>query len=100
VPAAAPVRTTFAITLQLGRAYPALLRLVAAGYTGARAAGRDAAVEIAETILRGARDRSRDAHLRPVLDQQRRTESLTRLRKRRRSSRRSSRKTEGAKVAA
>ena len=94
------MRTTFALTLQLGRAYPALLALVAAGYTAARNDAREAAVQIAETILRGARDRSRDAHLRPILDQQRRTESLTRLRKRRRSARRASRKAAGAKVAA
>jgi hypothetical protein len=43
-----------------------------------------ASIEIATDILRCARDRSRDRHLRPLLDQQRRADSLTKPRRRKR----------------
>ena len=71
-----PTRTTFAITLQLARAIAALQALVRAGHCGDRLGVRRAARKVTVDILRGARDRSRDPHLRPLLAQQRRTTSL------------------------
>jgi hypothetical protein len=66
--------------LQLSRCLPAVLTLVRAGHEGDPAAARGAAIEIATDVLRCSRDRSRDQHLRPLLDQQRRTDSLTKPR--------------------
>jgi len=66
----------------MGRCRAALIALVRSGYLGEPAAARAAATRVATGILRGARDRSRDPHIRPVLDQQQRTEPLTRVRKR------------------
>lgn len=69
-------RTRFSVNLQLGRSYAALIALVRAAGQETPTAVRAHARLIASMILGGARDRSRDAHLRPLLDQQRRTESL------------------------
>ena len=77
-----PVRTAFSITLQLGRCCPALVVLVRSAYCDDPAAARAAAGRVAAGILRGARDRSRDPHIRPLLDQQLRTEPMTDVRKR------------------
>jgi hypothetical protein len=68
--------------LQLTRCLPAVLTLVRAGHEGKQRAVRAASIEIATDILRCARDRSRDRHLRPLLDQQRRTDSLIKPRHR------------------
>jgi hypothetical protein len=75
-----PVRTRFSILLQLNRCFPVLLSLVRAGYEGDLPAVRTASTELATDVLRCSRDRSRDRHLRPLLDQQRRTDSLTKPR--------------------
>jgi hypothetical protein len=74
------VRTFFAVALQLGRAYPALVALARATYRGDELGVRRAARSIAEDILDGARDRGAGPLARSVIDQQRRTEPLTRLR--------------------
>lgn len=66
--------------LQLSRRHDALIRLVRAGHEGERGRMRTASIEIATDILRFARDRSRDPHLRPLLDLQRRTESMSKPR--------------------
>jgi len=63
--------------LQLGRALPALIALVVAAHRRDRPDARAASRAVATTILRGARDRSRDKHARPLLDQQARVRSLT-----------------------
>lgn len=68
--------------LQLTRCLPAVLTLVRAGHEGQPLRVRAASIEIATDILRCARDRSRDHHLRPLLDQQQRTDSLTKARRR------------------
>lgn len=78
--ATARVRTFFAVTLQLGRRYAELLGLVAALYAGNRLRLRRSARAIAEAILDGARDRGSGPRVRSVIDQQRRTAPLTRLR--------------------
>jgi hypothetical protein len=83
VPTPPPVRTRFAVGLQLGRMFPTLLALLRHQYAG-EAAATPAAHQIAAAILDGARDRSRDRHLRPLLDLQRRTEPLDQVRRRRR----------------
>jgi energy-coupling factor transporter ATP-binding protein EcfA2 len=75
-PPPSPTRTTFAITLQIARAIAALQALVRAGHCSDRLSVRRAALKVTIDILRGARDRSRDRHLRPLLDQQRRSASL------------------------
>lgn len=54
--------------LQLGRAFPLLLTLVRTGFDGDRGAARRAATAIAVAILHGARDRSREPHLRTLHD--------------------------------
>src|SRR5580698_4608119 len=61
-----PVRTRFAVGLQLGRMFPTLLALVRQQYCGDPAAAQSA-LQIATAILDGARDRSRDRHLRSLL---------------------------------
>lgn len=56
--------------------------LVRSAYCDEPAAARAAARRVATGILRGARDRSRDPHIRPLLDQQLRTEPMIGVRKR------------------
>lgn len=68
--------------LQLTRCLPALLMLVRGAAEGRGAVVRAAARDLATDVLRAARDRSRDAHRRPLLDLQARTEPLTRPRRR------------------
>lgn len=77
---AAPVRTFFAVALQLGRAFVHLIDLARAILDGDRRAVRRAAHAIATAVLKGARDRGGGKHVRTAIDQQRRSESLTRLR--------------------
>jgi hypothetical protein len=74
------VRTFFAVALQLGRCFSSLTELVRAGDNADRLAMRRAACAIANGILDGARDRGRGPLARSVIDQQRRTSPLTRLR--------------------
>jgi hypothetical protein len=74
------VRTFFAVALQIGRMFPALVALTNAVHSGDRLALRRAARTIADGILDGARDRAAGPLVRSVIDQQRRTHSLTRLR--------------------
>jgi hypothetical protein len=74
------VRTTFAVALQLGRVLARLVALMCAAAIGDRAQVRRLAASIATAILRGARDRGRGRYVRSLVDQQRRRESLTRLR--------------------
>lgn len=74
------MRTFFAIALQLGRAYPALVALTRATYRGDELGVLRAARSIAEDILDAARDRGAGPLVRSVIDLQRRTEPLTRLR--------------------
>jgi hypothetical protein len=69
-------RTSFAVQLQLGRSYASLIALVRAVGDDTPSAIRVHARQIASVILGGARDRSRDAHQRPLRDQQARTEPL------------------------
>lgn len=83
-PPAAPVRTFFAVALQLGRVFPCLIELTRAVDNTDRSAMRHAARVIANAVLDGARDRGRGQHVRSVVDQQRRTEPLTRMRPSRR----------------
>jgi hypothetical protein len=71
-----PRRTLFAVTLQLSRCLSALCALVRAGFDHARKTVIDSALMIADGILFGARDRSRDKVLRPLYDQQRRSAAL------------------------
>jgi len=71
-----PRRTLFAVTLQLSRFFGALCALVRAGFERARNTVIRGALMIADGILFGARDRSRDKFLRPLYDQQWRSESL------------------------
>lgn len=81
-PAPPPARrSSLAITLQLGRARPNLIRLVAAAHAGDHLDMRRAGFAIATAILRGARDRSREPEPRPLHDQQRRSDALTRPRR-------------------
>jgi hypothetical protein len=68
--------------LQLSRCLPAVLTLVRAGREQQPQRVRAASIDIATDILRCARDRSRDRNLRPLLDQQQRTDSLTKPRRR------------------
>ena len=60
----------------MARALCALAALVRAGHQGDRLGVRRAAHSVATDILRGARDRSRDKHLSPRLDQQARGEYM------------------------
>jgi hypothetical protein len=69
-------RTSFAVQLQLGRSYASLIALVRAVRDDTPSAVRAHAHQIASVILGGARDRSRDAHQRPLRDLQARTEPL------------------------
>jgi hypothetical protein len=71
-----PRRTRFSVCLQLGRAFSSLVALVRAGAEANCSAARAASHAVASHILRGARDRSRDRHIRALLDHQRRTHSL------------------------
>mgnify|MGYP003551918682 CR=1 FL=1 len=76
-PAPRPHRTRFAVALQVGRGFSDVVALVRACAEHApRSVARTASLSLARHILRGARDRSRDRHLRPLLDHQRRTRSL------------------------
>lgn len=74
--ARAPRRTLFAVTLQLSRFFGALCALVRAGFERAGSTIALNSLMIADGILFGARDRSRDKFLRPLYDQQQRSESL------------------------
>jgi hypothetical protein len=78
--AKARVRTFFAVALQIARSFPALVALAKAVYNGDRLAVRRAAQLIAQSILDGARDRGSGPLVRSAIDQQRRTDPLTRLR--------------------
>ena len=62
--------------MQISRAFGPLCQLVRAGFEGNPFLARSCALTIAETILFGARDRSRDKLLRTLYDQQRCAESL------------------------
>ena len=84
VPAPGPRRTRFSICLQLGRGFASLVALVRAAAEANSIGAREASHSVARHILRGARDRSRDRHLRPLLDHQRRTGSLSQPRPARR----------------
>jgi hypothetical protein len=64
----------------MARSYPALVTLAKAVHSGDRLGLRRAAREIAHNILEGARDRGVGPLVRSVIDQQRRTDPLTRLR--------------------
>jgi hypothetical protein len=80
LPATARVRTFFAVALQLGRAFAPLVDLVKAVYAGDPFGLQRAAQAIAHAVLHGARDRGKGPMVRCAIDQQRRTEPLTRLR--------------------
>jgi hypothetical protein len=67
--------------LQLGRALPALLALVRAAHVGDELGVRRAGLALANALLLGARDRSRERRQRSVLDQQRRHEPLRSVRR-------------------
>jgi hypothetical protein len=74
------VRTFLAVALQMGRSFTDVVGLARAMHTGDRLGVRRSSRSIAESILDGARDRASGSLVRTVIDQQRRTESLTRLR--------------------
>jgi hypothetical protein len=73
-------RTRFAVNLQLGRSFSSVALLVRYGYEGHTDSARAEARLISSAILSGARDRSRDPHLRTLRDQQRRAAPLQRKR--------------------
>jgi hypothetical protein len=77
-----PIRTAFSVTLQLARGVSSLVAIVRHSYRDEPRAAHTAAVDLATGVLRGARDRSRDPDPRPLIDQQRRTSSLTSVRER------------------
>jgi hypothetical protein len=60
----------------MGRTFGPLCQLVRAGFEGDTARAASCALTIAEAILFGARDRSRDKILRSLYDQQRRVDAL------------------------
>ncbi len=74
------MRTLFAVALQIARTFPALVNLAKALHAGDRLGLRRAAITMAQAVLDGARDRGTGPLVRSVIDQQRRTASLTRLR--------------------
>lgn len=74
--ARSPRRTLFAVSLQLSRFFGTLCALTRAGFERDRKTVLLSALLIADGILFGARDRSRDKHLRPLYDQQQRSDSL------------------------
>lgn len=74
------MRTFFAVALQIARTFPALVDLAKAVHAGDRLGLRRAALAIAQAVLDGARDRGTGPMVRSVIDQQRRTDPLTRLR--------------------
>jgi hypothetical protein len=78
--AKARVRTFFAVALQIARTFPAVGALAKAMHSGDRLGVRRAARAIAQGILDGARDRGAGPRVRTLIDQQRRTDPLTRLR--------------------
>jgi hypothetical protein len=71
--------------------FPTLLGLLRQQYAVDPAA-LVSAQAIAQAVIDGARDRSHDRHLRPLLDLQRRTDPLTRTRRRQRRAPRPPRK--------
>jgi hypothetical protein len=75
-PRSQPRYTRFSVSLQIGRGFPELVTLVRASAEGHSDVVQKSSVSIAGHILRGACDRSRDRHLRPLLDHQQRTHSL------------------------
>ena len=76
----ARVRTFFAVALQIARCFTALVAVTKAIYIGDRPGLRRAARDLAHGILDGARDRGTGPLVRSVIDTQRRTDPLTRLR--------------------
>ena len=64
--------------------FPTLLALLREQY-GRDPTARQSAQKIAQAVIDGANDRSRDRHLRPLIDQQQRTEPLQQTRRRRRT---------------
>ena len=62
--------------MQISRAFGPLCQLVRAGFEENPLLARSCALTIAEAILFGARDRSRDKFLRTLYDQQRSVDSL------------------------
>jgi hypothetical protein len=62
--------------LQISRAFGPLCQLVRAGFEENPFLARSCALTIADAILFGARDRSRDKLLRTLYDQQRSVDSL------------------------
>jgi hypothetical protein len=80
LPHPAPIRTFFAVALQLGRVFPSLIALTRAVGCADRFSVRRAAHEIADGVLDGARDRGRGELVRSVIDQQRRATPLKQLR--------------------
>lgn len=74
------MRTFFAVALQLGRVFPALIELTRAVDHADPPAMREAARLIADAVLHGARDRGGGRYLRSAVDQQQRTAPLTRQR--------------------
>jgi hypothetical protein len=68
------------VALQMARTFASLITLAKAVYAADRLALRRAARDIAQAVLDGARDRGTGPMVRSVIDQQRRTAPLTRLR--------------------
>ncbi len=79
-PPPAAIRTFFAVALQLGRVLPSLIELTRTIDRADPAGMRRAARVIADGVLDGAHDRGRGQLVRSAIDQQRRSEPLTRLR--------------------
>jgi len=71
-----PRRTLFAVALQIARSFGPLCVLVLAGIANDRKTIVAQALMIADAILFGARDRSRDKFRRSLFDQQQRSDSL------------------------
>jgi hypothetical protein len=63
--------------------FPTMLALLRQQY-GRDPAASQSARQIAQAVIDGANDRSRDRHLRPAIDQQQRSEPLQHTRRRRR----------------
>jgi hypothetical protein len=86
------------VALQLGRSFAALIDLVATHSD--RRVRKRAASTITLAVLRGARDRSAENPPRTLRDQQRRDDSLTHVRSRRRQPSFRAKSCHGDKVAA
>jgi hypothetical protein len=94
-PSPAQTRTRFSVSLQLGRAYASLIALIRSNDQRDHHAARVHADRIASIILGGARDRSRDAHPRPLRHTQHSTKPLTSPRPARKAYIRKGRKDQG-----